>query len=50
MIKEFFSEKWSPEVTGLLRPNISTIETALEQLLYDTEDLDICEVNFNGAD
>ncbi len=44
MIKRFFLEKWAPEVTSLLQCTHNTIECVLEQLLYDTEDLEVCEV------
>lgn len=44
MIRQFFSEKWATEVTSLLQPSHSTIESVLEQLLYDTEDLEVCEI------
>ena len=46
MIKRFFLEKWAPEVTSLLQPTHSTIECVLEQLLHDTEDLELSEVIF----
>ena len=43
--KNIFLEKWAPEVTSLLQPTHNTIECVLEQLLYDTEDLEVCEVS-----
>ena len=34
----------APEVTSLQQRTHNTIECVLEQLLYDTEDLEVCEV------
>lgn len=43
-MKQFFTEKWAPEVSGLIKPTRSSMQSVLDQMLYDIEDLDICEV------
>lgn len=43
-MKQFFTEKWAPEVSVLIKPTHSSIQSVLDQMLYDIEDLDICEV------